>query len=74
MTEKYYYWLTKQAERDAMLLQLALIAIALVAAWELLRLAPPGWAARLRPIYMVGGAILFLAGLIIPYISTGGQP
>lgn len=74
MTEKYYYWLARQAERDTMLWQLALIAFALVMAWELLQLIPPRAAAVLRPLYLAGGMLLFAAGLIIPYISTGGQP
>lgn len=74
MTEKYYYWLARQAERDAMLWELALVACALVLAWELLHLAPPRAAAVLRPLYLTGGILLFAAGLIIPYISTGGQP
>jgi hypothetical protein len=74
VTEKYYYWLARQAERDAMLWKLALIALALVLAWELLQLAPPRIAVMLRPLYLVGGVLLFAAGLIIPYISTGGKP
>lgn len=74
MTEKYFYWLSQQAARDDTLWTLALLALSLVAAWELLRFAPPRLAAGLRPLYLAGGAVLFLAGLLIPYLATGGKP
>jgi len=72
MTIKYFYWLGQQQARDDTLWRLALIAIGLVAAWDLLRYVSPAWAARLRPLYLIGGILLFVAGMLIPFISTGG--
>lgn len=74
MTEKYTYYVFQQAQRDQTLWTLALLALCLVAAWELLAFAPPHLARWLRPLYLAGGAVLYLAGLIIPYIATGGKP
>jgi|GEM_PF-3563737 len=72
MTPRYFYWLAMQAERDAALSRLALIALGLVIAWEFLYLAPPALSKFLRPIYLFGGAILYLSGIGIVYVNRGG--
>jgi len=73
MTDKYFYWLSSQAARDATLWKLALLALGLVAAWELLRYVPPGVARWLRPLYLAGGLALYLGGIALVYLKTGGH-
>jgi hypothetical protein len=77
MTWRYSYWLAIEASRNATLWNLALMAIALVMAWEMLYLLPPSKTKTviiLRQLYLVGGLLLFFGGLIISYFVTGGQP
>jgi hypothetical protein len=72
MTPKFYAWLAHLANRDATLAKLALFAIGLVVAWELLRFMPPTWAARLRPLYMIGALVIFFGTAALIYF--GAQP
>lgn len=73
MTDKYARWLAMIAARDHTLALLAIIAIGLVAAWELLRVMPPFFAVRLRPLYLIGGLAVLWGSAIAVYIITRGQ-
>ena len=72
MTPQYYAWLTFIAERDQMLVNLALIGIGCVVAWELLRFLPPALAERLRQFYLVGWLIAFVISIAAFYVVLFG--
>jgi len=72
MTPRWFAWLEWIESRDATLAKLGLIAIGLVIAWELLRFVPPTWAARLRPLYMLGVLVIFFGTAALIYF--GAQP
>jgi len=72
MTPRWFTWLEWIESRDATLAKLGLIAIGLVIAWELLRFVPPTWAARLRPLYMLGVLVILFGTAALIYF--GGQP
>ena len=72
MTPKFHAWLAHLANRDATLAKLALFAIGLVVAWELLRFVAPTWSARLRPLYMIGVLVIFFGTAALIYF--GAQP
>jgi len=74
MTDKYDLWIAHLARRDELLFKLALVSMGAVLAWELLRFMPPAWAARLRPLYMLG-CLMVLAGTVaVIFIGSGGTP
>jgi len=72
VTPQYYAWLAFIAERDQMLVSLALIGIGCVAAWELLLFLPPALAARLRQFYLVGWLIAFVLSIAAFYAVLFG--
>jgi hypothetical protein len=74
MTWRYYHWLAQQARADLALLKLGLIAFSLVAAWSLLPLLPPAAQRVLRPLYLVGGLLLYAGGIALTYFNLGGKP
>jgi hypothetical protein len=72
MTPKFYAWLAHLANRDATLAKLALFAVGLVVAWELLRFMPPRWHVHLRALYMVGFLLIMFGTAALIYF--GAQP
>jgi hypothetical protein len=74
MTWRYDYWISQLQLRDAEMMQLGVIALALFAAWEGLRWTPPALARLLRPLYLCGGLALFFGTILISYFATGGKP
>ena len=71
MTDKYDLWIAHLARRDELLFRLALVAMGAVLAWELLRFVPPAWAARLRPLYMLGGMLILAGTVVVIFIGSG---
>jgi len=72
MTPRWFAWLEWVEGRDATLFKLALFAIGIVIAWELLRFLPPMLSARLRPLYMLGALVILFGTAVLIYF--GGQP
>jgi len=71
MTDKYDLWIAHLARRDELLFRLALVAMGAMLAWELLRFVPPTWAARLRPLYMLGGMLILAGTVVVIFIGSG---
>ena len=71
MTDKYDLWIAHLARRDELLFRLALVAMGAVLAWELLRFVPPAWAARRRPLYMLGGMLILAGTVVVIFIGSG---
>ncbi len=69
MTPRYDAYLQAIANRDATYMQLALIALALVAAWCLISLMPKQFQGWVRKVYLVGGMVLYLITILV---TVGG--
>jgi hypothetical protein len=59
-TQRWLAWLALQRASDAVLVQLATMAVASVLVWESLRQFPPAWRGRARSVYLSGLFILFV--------------
>lgn len=65
MSDRYYRWLEMMDQRDAILVPLAIIAIALVLAWILIDyITPPAWQRPVKLLYMFGGVVLYILAVI----------
>jgi tellurite resistance protein TehA-like permease len=65
MTPRYDAYLLAIALRDTTFIQLALIAVALVAAWCLVDKLPKQFQPLVRKIYLIGGGMLFVVTLLV---------
>lgn len=67
MNEKYEAYLSVMQQRDTAMVSLAIMALAIIAAWELVPFVVPGERARrtLRKLFLIGGPLLYAATLIV---------
>jgi hypothetical protein len=69
MTPRFDAYMLSMANRDQALMQLALIALVLVAAWRFVGLAPVQVQPVMRRVYLVGGGVLYVVTLLF---TVGG--
>lgn len=74
MTDRYLYWQQQLQQANDVMALFGAAAMALVGAWYLLSLTPPAVRMHLQRLYMIGGYVLFVFGLIIAWQLTGGKP
>lgn len=71
MTEKYLAYIQMLAIRDNALSTLAMMALGVVMAWEVVVTLPAPWPARLRSFYLAAGMGAYLLILIALYFFQG---
>lgn len=59
MTDRYARWLQILAVSDAALVQLLVVALIVVALWEIVRRLPQPWQSRLQVVALAEGLAVF---------------